>query len=58
MTLKEAAFEPSSPIRHACKLGKLLSLQNLSEKPILCLYTDGGSDHRLTFLSAPFLSMI
>ena len=34
MTLKEAAFEPSSPIRLACKLGKLLSLQNLSEKPI------------------------
>ena len=51
VTLKEAAFEPSSPIRHACELDKLLSLQNLSEKPILCLYTDGGSDHRLTFLS-------
>ena len=50
VSLKEAAFEASSPIRHACELGKLLTSQNLS-KPILCIYTDGGSDHRLTFLS-------
>lgn len=49
--LKEAAFEQSSPLRHACELGNLLCSLNVTDKPVLCLYTDGGSDHRLTFLS-------
>ena len=51
VTLNDAAFEPSSPLRHACELVDLLRSQNVTEKPILCNYTDGGSDHRLTFLS-------
>ena len=49
--LKEGAFEPSSPIRHVTEL--ISSLEQLATtKPMLLLYyTDGGPDHRLTYLS-------
>ena len=47
-TLKESAFEPSSPIRHSTELIRCL---DHIDKPILLLYTDGGPDHRLTYLS-------
>ena len=48
--LKESAFEPSSPIRHVTELFSLLqNLENVN--PVLLLYTDGGPDHRLTYLS-------
>ena len=49
--LKEGAFEPSSPARHCTELGQILSSRNLQTKPILFLYSDGGPDHRLTYLS-------
>lgn len=48
VTLKEAALEPSSPFRHAAELSHLLAQD---PKPILFLYSDGGPDHRLTYLS-------
>ena len=48
--LKDAVLEPSSPLRHCTELGKILSQENISS-PILLLYTDGGPDHNLTFLS-------
>ena len=48
--LKESAFEPSSPIRHVTELCSCLhSLGDVN--PVLLLYTDGGPDHRLTYLS-------
>ena len=48
--LKEGAFEPSSPIRHVTEL--ISSLEQLATtKPMLLLYTNGGPDHRLTYLS-------
>ena len=47
--LKENAFQPSSPIRHMTELNCILS--GMSEKPVLLLYTDGGPDHRLTYIS-------
>ena len=48
--LKEGAFEPSSPARHTTELGSCL--QQLDRiMPVLVLYTDGGPDHRLTYLS-------
>lgn len=50
VVLKENAFQPSSAIRHMAELKNLLT--RLGEvKPILLLYTDGGPDHRLTYLS-------
>ena len=49
--LKESAFEPSSPVRHCVELANVLSSRNLQSQPILFLYSDGGPDHRLTYLS-------
>ena len=51
VTLKEGAFEPSSPLCHAAELKQLLSCPSSAGKPILCLYTDGGPDHHITYLS-------
>ena len=50
-------MEPSSPLRYATEL--VLNIQNeFSEiKPVLFLYTDGGPDHRITYLSVQ-LSLI
>ena len=48
--LKDAVLEPSSPLRHCTELAKILSQESISS-PILLLYTDGGPDHNLTFLS-------
>jgi len=36
--LKESAFQPSSPFRHACELYKILEQANF-DKPMLCIYT-------------------
>ena len=49
--LKESAFEPSSPLRHACELNQLIATAESDRKPILFLYSDGGPDHRLTYVS-------
>ena len=50
MTLKEAAFEQSSALCHATELHQLVLSQNMTDKLILCVYTDGGPDHRVTYL--------
>jgi hypothetical protein len=56
--LKEAAFELSSPIRHATELFNCLVNQvQLENKHILFIYSNGGPDHRLTFFSVQ-LSLI
>ena len=49
--LKEAIFEPSSPPRHIAELYDVLTTQDLQMKPVMFMYTDGGPDHRLTYLS-------
>ena len=48
--IKDATFEPSSPIRHATEVYKLL-VNRLPCHPVLFMYTDGGPDHRLTYIS-------
>ena len=45
--LKDAVFQVSSPLRHAAELYSLL-LTRMGSKSILCIYSDGGPDHRLT----------
>ena len=50
VALKENAFQLSSPIRHMTELKQLLTIHG-PVKPVLLLYTDGGPDHRLTYLS-------
>lgn len=52
MGLKEGTFEPSSPLRHVTELQMALKEHHLLDaKTCLFLYTDGGPDHRLTYLS-------
>ena len=53
---KDAVFQPSSPMRHAAEVNSWLTEQ-LGEKSILFVYTDGGPDHRLTYVSTQ-LSLI
>ena len=47
--LKDPIFQPSSPLRHATELYHILLGEELFDKPVLCLYTDGGPDHRCTY---------
>ena len=47
---KDAIFEPSSPLRHATELNGILNSIDDTHL-ILMLYTKGGPDHRLTYLS-------
>ncbi|XP_014677904.1 PREDICTED: uncharacterized protein LOC106817733 [Priapulus caudatus] len=54
--VKDAVFQASSPLRHATELKNILDNEDM-EKHILFLYTDGGPDHRLTYLSVQ-LSLI
>ena len=54
--LKDAVFQASSPLRHAAELHSLL-LTRIGSKSILCIYSDGGPDHRLTYVSVQ-LSLI
>lgn len=51
--LKETTFAPSSPLRHATELLQLLRSSGINSirKPVLLLYTDGGPDHRVTYMS-------
>ena len=50
VSIKEHCFQPSTPIRHACELKAFLNSID-DRKEILCLYTDGGPDHRTTYYS-------
>ena len=54
--LKDAVFHASSPLRHAAELHSLM-LTRMGTKSILCVYSDGGPDHRLTYVSVQ-LSLI
>ena len=47
---KDAVFEPSSPVRHAAELYRVLT-NGGSSAPVLFVYTDGGPDRRLTYIS-------
>lgn len=47
---KDAVFKSSRAIRHATELHSLL-LTQMGSKSILLMYSDGGPDHRLTFIS-------
>ena len=46
--LKDAAFEPSSAVRHATELASIITSKYSPTPPILFLYTDGGPDHNLS----------
>lgn len=50
ISLKEAAFEPSSPMCHMVELESILSGQS-DQLHVLLLYTDGGPNHRVKYVS-------
>ena len=54
--LKDSVFEPSSSLQHAAEMYRTV-LTEVADKPVLFLYTDGGPDHRTTYISTQ-LSMI
>uniref|UniRef100_A0A1X7TME8 Uncharacterized protein n=1 Tax=Amphimedon queenslandica TaxID=400682 RepID=A0A1X7TME8_AMPQE len=54
--VKDLIYEPSSPFRHMTELYKVLQSQSFS-KPVLFIYSDGGPDHRLTYINVQ-LSLI
>lgn len=47
---KEGALEPSSPLCHSAELANILNV-TAPEKPILFVYSNGGPDHRVTYIS-------
>jgi hypothetical protein len=50
VSYKDTVFEPSSAIRHCTEFMITLDEHFLSEiPPIICIYTDGGPDHRTTY---------
>ena len=56
--VKDAVFQPSSPLRHICDLSLVINRHfGSSIPPILHLYSDGGPDYCLTYVSVQ-LSLI
>ena len=53
--LKDAVFEPASPAHHSAELHSSILSQKLHEKSMFFLYSDGGPDHRLTYLSVQLI---
>ena len=53
VTLKDSVFEASSPLRHMMELSQVFKQAGINTilKPIVLLYTDGGPDHRSTYVS-------
>ncbi|CAB4376372.1 unnamed protein product [Rhizophagus irregularis] len=51
VSYKDTVFEPSSAIRHSAEFLNALNVQYEHQilPPILCLYTDGGPDHRCNY---------
>lgn len=49
ISLKDPIFQPSDSLRHMTELYKILNNTN-ENKPYLLLYTDGGPDHRVTYV--------
>ena len=50
VSVKDAIFSPSSPLLHSQEVVDIID-QLHHVQPILCVFTDGGPDHRTTFLS-------
>ena len=53
VTTKERIFQPSSPVRHGAETLKLLRSgpETTDSEGRLLIYSDGGPDHRITYLS-------
>lgn len=63
ITIKDKIFQPSSPLRHATETVKIIREKHsdddvTSQQPILLRFTDGGPDHRTTYVSVQFASIL
>ena len=54
--VKDSIFQPSSPTRHAVEMAELIQKKG-SIHPVILIYSDGGPDHRCTYLSV-MLTMV
>lgn len=56
---KDTVFEPSSCLWHLCELHDDVLLTRMGNKSVLFVYSDGGPDHRINFVSliASFLNL-
>ena len=54
--IKENCFEPPSTLRHMTELCGISDGED-QHREILCLYTDGGPDHRVSYLSVQLASI-
>lgn len=48
--VKDSIFQPSDPLRHMVELLDVLRKHEDGIPPYLCLFSDGGGDHNITFL--------
>lgn len=56
VTLSVCIPEDVTPSRHMTELCDMIQKkEQLSDKPMLFIYSDGGPDHRLTYLSAQLI---
>ncbi len=51
MTLKDAIFQASSPIRHAAELLNMNTNLNRKHGAFVMAFTDGGPDHNISFFN-------
>ena len=59
MGLTEAGNEPSSPLRHCTELANVLNSQvDFATTWIVLLYSGGGPDHQITYLTTKLPSSI
>ena len=56
VVLKDSIYEASTPFRHMAELHHILQSVSFN-KPVLFVFSDGGPDHRLTYISVK-LSLI
>ena len=51
VTLKDKVLQPSHALRHSIELSNIVKNRGDNTKQVVLLISDGGPDHRLTFLS-------
>ena len=47
--IKDSIFQGSDPLRHIVELISVIRSQNIAVPPYLCIFSDGGGDHNITF---------
>ena len=48
--IKDSIFQGSDPLRHIVELLNVVRTRNIAVQPYMCIFSDGGGDHNITFL--------